>query len=185
RPSHVARKALTAVNAQERARTIPRLHRAKTVACGLLKWGKWVWMIMVHSVTRGWQDITILLGVMGEKQPPIPCPTEGCLVISSMMSDRHLSKTYCRKEPGGRRMKQHVAPDRRLSIEDKALRHGRQSSAKTFNGFKEHFRWIWIAKSRGRWSSARPMSRSMPSWSCWLRSWKKPPACCSSMSTWG
>jgi len=35
------------------------------VACGLVKWGKWVWMIVVHSVTRGWQDIGVLLGVMG------------------------------------------------------------------------------------------------------------------------
>src|SRR6184192_3726932 len=43
----------------------PRLHRAKTVACGLVKWGKWVWMIVVHSVIRGWQDIGVLLGVMG------------------------------------------------------------------------------------------------------------------------
>ena len=42
-------------------------------------------------------------------------------------------------EPGGRRLKQHVAPDRRISIEDKDIRHGRKSSAKTFNGFKEHF----------------------------------------------
>jgi hypothetical protein len=41
--------------------------------------------------------------------------------------------------PGGRRIKQHVAPDRRISIEDKDMRHGRKSSAKTFNGFKEHF----------------------------------------------
>jgi hypothetical protein len=41
--------------------------------------------------------------------------------------------------PGGRRIKQQVAPDRRISIEDKAMRHGRKSSAKTFNGFKEHF----------------------------------------------
>jgi len=41
--------------------------------------------------------------------------------------------------PGGRRLKQHVAPDRRISIEDNAMRHGRKSSAKTFNGFKEHF----------------------------------------------
>ena len=41
--------------------------------------------------------------------------------------------------PGGRRLKQHVTPDRRISIEDKAMRHGRKSSAKTFNGFKEHF----------------------------------------------
>src|SRR5256886_14099487 len=100
RPSHVARKALTAVNAQERASTIPRLHRAKTVACGLLKWGKWAWIIVVHSVTRGRQDIGILLGVMGAKQPPIPCPTEGCLVTSCMLSYRHFSKTYCRKGVG-------------------------------------------------------------------------------------
>jgi len=32
-----------------------------------------------------------------------------------------------------------VAPDRRISIEDADMRHGRKSSAKTFNGFKEHF----------------------------------------------
>jgi Transposase DDE domain/Transposase domain (DUF772) len=42
-------------------------------------------------------------------------------------------------EPGGRRIKKHVAPDRRISIEDKDIRHGRKSSSKTFNGFKEHF----------------------------------------------
>jgi hypothetical protein len=41
--------------------------------------------------------------------------------------------------PGARRLKQHVTPDRRISIEDKDIRHGRKSSAKTFNGFKEHF----------------------------------------------
>jgi hypothetical protein len=41
--------------------------------------------------------------------------------------------------PGGRRIKQHVAPDRRISIEEQDMRHGRKSSAKTFTGFKEHF----------------------------------------------
>jgi hypothetical protein len=41
--------------------------------------------------------------------------------------------------PGARRLKQHVAPDRRISIEDKDMRHGRKSSAKPLNGFKEHF----------------------------------------------
>jgi hypothetical protein len=41
--------------------------------------------------------------------------------------------------PGARRIKPQVAPDRRISIEDKDMRHGRKSSAKTFNGFKEHF----------------------------------------------
>jgi hypothetical protein len=40
--------------------------------------------------------------------------------------------------PGDQRLKKHVTPDRRISIEDQAMRHGRKSSAKTFNGFKEH-----------------------------------------------
>ena len=41
--------------------------------------------------------------------------------------------------PGGRRLNKQVAPDRRISIEAKDMRHGRKSRAKTFNGFKEHF----------------------------------------------
>jgi hypothetical protein len=41
--------------------------------------------------------------------------------------------------PGSRRITPHVAPDRRISIEEPDMRHGRKSSAKTFNGFKEHF----------------------------------------------
>jgi hypothetical protein len=40
---------------------------------------------------------------------------------------------------GGKRIKKQVAPERRISIEDADMRHGRKSSAKTFNGFKEHF----------------------------------------------
>jgi len=40
--------------------------------------------------------------------------------------------------PGGRRITPHVTPDRRISIEDPDMRHGRKSSAKRFNGFKEH-----------------------------------------------
>jgi len=40
--------------------------------------------------------------------------------------------------PGARRIKKHVALDRRLAIEDADMRHGRQSSSTTFNGFTEH-----------------------------------------------
>jgi len=40
---------------------------------------------------------------------------------------------------GGKRIKPQVAPERRISLEDADMRHGRKSSAKTFNGFKEHF----------------------------------------------
>jgi hypothetical protein len=41
--------------------------------------------------------------------------------------------------PGARRLRTHVAPDRRSSIEDADMRHGRKSRSKTFNGFTEHF----------------------------------------------
>ena len=40
-------------------------------------------------------------------------------------------------EPGGRRLTAHVAPDRRISIDAKAIRHGRTSSAPPCNGFQE------------------------------------------------
>jgi DDE family transposase len=40
--------------------------------------------------------------------------------------------------PGGRRITKHVAHDRRIAIEEQAMRHGRKSRSKTFNGCKEH-----------------------------------------------
>jgi hypothetical protein len=42
--------------------------------------------------------------------------------------------------PGGRRIAPRVTHDRRISIEDKDMRHGRKSSAKSFHGIKEHLR---------------------------------------------
>ena len=39
---------------------------------------------------------------------------------------------------GGQRIRDGVAPDRRVSIEDKEMRHGRKSKTKRFNGFKRH-----------------------------------------------
>jgi hypothetical protein len=39
---------------------------------------------------------------------------------------------------GGQRIRDGVAPDRRVSIEDKEMRHGRKSKSKRFNGFKRH-----------------------------------------------
>lgn len=43
-------------------------------------------------------------------------------------------------EPGssGMRITQGVAPDRRVSVEDKDMRHGRKSKSKRFNGYKRH-----------------------------------------------
>jgi hypothetical protein len=39
---------------------------------------------------------------------------------------------------GGVRIRQGVAPERRISIEDGEMRHGRKSKSKRFNGFKRH-----------------------------------------------
>ena len=39
---------------------------------------------------------------------------------------------------GASRIRDGVAPDRRVSIEDREMRHGRKSKSKRFNGFKRH-----------------------------------------------
>jgi hypothetical protein len=39
---------------------------------------------------------------------------------------------------GALRIREGVAPDRRISIEDAEMRHGRKSRSKRFNGYKEH-----------------------------------------------
>jgi hypothetical protein len=39
---------------------------------------------------------------------------------------------------GGIRIRQGVAPERRISVEDAEMRHGRKSSSKRFDGYKEH-----------------------------------------------
>jgi len=39
---------------------------------------------------------------------------------------------------GGLRVREGVAEDRRISIEDKEMRHGRKSKSKRFNGYKRH-----------------------------------------------
>ena len=41
-------------------------------------------------------------------------------------------------DSGGIRIRQGVAPDRRISIEDAEMRHGRKSRSKRFDGYKEH-----------------------------------------------
>ena len=39
---------------------------------------------------------------------------------------------------GGARIRQGVAPDRRISVQDREMRHGRKSRSKRFDGYKEH-----------------------------------------------
>jgi hypothetical protein len=42
------------------------------------------------------------------------------------------------REDGGVQIRQGVAEDRRVSIEDAEMRHGRKSKSKQFNGYKQH-----------------------------------------------
>jgi hypothetical protein len=39
---------------------------------------------------------------------------------------------------GGKRIREGVAPERRISVEDGQMRHGRKSKSKRFNGYKRH-----------------------------------------------
>jgi hypothetical protein len=41
-------------------------------------------------------------------------------------------------EPGGKRIRHGVAPERRVSVADAEMRHGRKSKSKRFNGYKRH-----------------------------------------------
>jgi len=66
----VASQTLPALSAQERAKTIPRLHKASTVAWGLRNSGNWVRMMVGHSSTRVWQDIVVLLVCLGFVETP-------------------------------------------------------------------------------------------------------------------
>src|SRR5215216_4202353 len=61
--------ALTAVREHERASTMPRLHRANTVAWGLLNWGKCCMIVVCHWSTLAWQCMAFLLGTVGSRTP--------------------------------------------------------------------------------------------------------------------
>lgn len=76
-----------------------------------------------------------------EHQPTLAAPESPMKEVGETIAQVITQDTEPDPEggPGSRRIKKHVAPDRRLSIEDSAMRHGRKSSAKTFNGLKEHF----------------------------------------------
>ncbi len=87
--------------------------------------------------------------------------------------------------PGARRIKKHVAPDRRISIEDADMRHGRKSSSNTCNGFKEHVALDLDSKVTREVVVCPPTNRSMRPSCCSLRSWRKARACSSWISTWG
>jgi Transposase DDE domain len=64
----------------------------------------------------------------------IDAPLKQFLDIVATIHDQDLEAT----KKDGVRIRQEVAADRRISIEDAEMRHGRKSRSKRFNGFKEH-----------------------------------------------
>jgi len=67
--------------------------------------------------------------------------------IDSPPLNEHLALLHALREqdlepdpttPGGKRIKEGIATDRRISVEDAEMRHGRKSSTKAFNGYKRH-----------------------------------------------
>jgi hypothetical protein len=65
------------------------------------------------------------------KQPPLTAAVETLQTL--MTQDLEPEPTG-----GGTRIRQGVAKDRQISLEDKEMRHGRKSSAKRFDGYKRH-----------------------------------------------
>ena len=89
--------------------------------------------LVLEEVTR-WQRWLTRQQTLAAQEPPLQEVMETITQILAQDTEPDPEGG-----PGGRRIKKDVAPDRRISIEDKDIRHGRKSSAKTFNGFKEHF----------------------------------------------
>ncbi len=64
-------------------------------------------------------------------QPPLKEPIETLVQIRTQNLEPD-------PQGGGSRMREGVAADRRVSITDREMRHGRKSQSKRFNGFKRH-----------------------------------------------
>jgi hypothetical protein len=64
----------------------------------------------------------------------IEMPLRPYLDAITQVRDQDLETT----KDGTRRIRQGVAPERRISIEDAEMRHGRKSRSKRFDGYKEH-----------------------------------------------
>lgn len=89
-----------------------------------------------QALQRLCDELTALQTWIGEhvpvelKQPPLTAALETLhgLMAQDLEPDPN----------GGTRIREGVAKDRQISLEDKAMRHGRKSSAKRFDGYKRH-----------------------------------------------
>jgi Transposase DDE domain/Transposase domain (DUF772) len=80
------------------------------------------------------QVASLVRWVEGHLDDGIDAPLKQYLEAVATVRDQDLELT----EKDGVRIRQGVAVDRRISIEDAEMRHGRKSRSKRFDGFKEH-----------------------------------------------
>jgi len=60
------------------------------------------------------------------------------LVLSSIQTARQVEKQDVEVDSFGVKLRQGVAQERRISVEDEEMRHGRKSRSQRFDGYKRH-----------------------------------------------
>lgn len=89
-----------------------------------------------HAIDRLTHEIDALVDWIETKQPSIATDetVEPYITAIHQVEEQDLEKTA----QGTVQIRQGVAEDRRVSIEDAEMRHGRKSKSKRYNGYKEH-----------------------------------------------
>jgi len=82
------------------------------------------------------QDVEVIRQWLG-KQPASLTENQYLKEALSLL-ETVLSQNIEPDPDGGSKIIEGVAPDRRISITDSDMRHGRKSSSRTINGFKQH-----------------------------------------------
>ena len=86
-----------------------------------------------HAIELLTEQITRLIKWLERERLTVEEPLRPYLEAIARVQEQDL------EEKNGRvRIRQGVAEDRRISIEDSQMRHGRKSKSKRFNGFKQH-----------------------------------------------
>lgn len=140
---HALRKALEVIahNHQEDLNTIAKLAGAEIVTGSSLK----------AALDLDWDDpqartqaLTIILQTLNnveswaEQQTDLDKKTTS-QVNESLASARQIEAIVVEQESDGSpKLRKGVAKDRRISIEDEQMRHGRKSRAQKFDGYKRH-----------------------------------------------
>lgn len=85
------------------------------------------------AIDRLSKEIASLQSWIGKKNIEPEEPIHDYIAAVAQVYNQDIEET-----PKGNRISQGVAPDRRISVEDDEMRHGRKSKTKRFDGYKEH-----------------------------------------------